>query len=226
MDLAASGRLRTRTHTCCLFVALLPAVPLAAQEKALAPAAPPAPAANLDCERRLAEDFVPMSRTERLGYALRTTFGPQPVLFSAISAAETQWKGNPKEWGQGAEGYGRRFGSSYATRIINNTIQHSAALVFHEDNRYFASGEEGVGRRLRYAVSSAFLARHDDGSRHVSISALGGAVGGAFISRAWQPPTTNTSGDAAVSFGVSMATRIGLNVFREFAPRPLARIFR
>jgi hypothetical protein len=39
-----------------------------------------------------------------------------------------------------------------------------------------------------------------------------------FISRIWQPRSTNGAGDAAVNFGTTVAIDVGLNVLREFWP--------
>ncbi len=171
---------------------------------------------------RQAEDFVPMTLRERAAHYAHSLFGPEAFLFSAASAGIGQLRDSPHEWGQGAEGFGRRFGSGYAHRIVGQTIENGLALGFHVDNRYFLSGKNGIGR-LGYAITSAFLARHDDGSRFISISAIGGAGGSAFISRAWQPRSIASMGDGATSFGISMGVRVGLNVAREFLPHKVGK---
>jgi hypothetical protein len=91
--------------------------------------------------------------------------------------------------------------------------------MLHEDNRYMLSGETAVGARIKYAVASSFLARRDDGTRRVSISRLGGYVAVAFISREWQPHTTNGAQNAASNIGNTVATEVGFNIAREFFPR-------
>jgi len=171
------------------------------------------------------EDFVPMTRSERAAHYARAIIGPQAFVFSAAQAGINQLRNTPKEWQQGAEGYGRRYGSAYAEHIIGQTIENGAAFVLHEDNRYFRSEKTGFGR-LGYAITSAFLARHDNGSRFISFSAFGGAAGSAFISRAWQPRSTTSMGDGATSFGINMGVRVGLNVAREFLPHRLSSFLR
>jgi hypothetical protein len=178
------------------------------------------------CLYRMAEDFVPMTRSERVPEAVASVAGGNPFVFSAISAAIGQGYGRPREWGQGAEGFGLRYGSGYAQYFLSQIFEQGTAYMLHEDNRFFGSGERSAGRRLRYAVASALLARHDDGSRSVSISAIGGAAGAAFLSRAWQPRSTTSAGDGAESFGLTMAARIGVNILREFSPRIFGRILR
>ena len=149
---------------------------------------------------------------------------PLPSFMRLIRAGWDQRQNRPREWGQGGEGFGLRYGSIYGEHFIGQVFQHGIAYRLHEDNRYFASGRRNPAVRLRYAVASTLLARHDDGSRVISISAVGGAAGSAFISRAWQPRSTTSAGDAAVSFGMTMAVRAGINVLREFAPRFFGRM--
>jgi hypothetical protein len=163
-----------------------------------------------------------MTGRERAAHYAHSLFGPEAFLFSAASAGIGQLDDSPHEWGQGAEGFGRRFGSAYANRIVGQTIENGLAFGLHEDNRYFLSGKNGIGR-LGYAITSAFLARHDDGSRFISISGIGGAAGGAFISRAWQPRSISSMGDGARSFGITMGARVGLNVAREFLPHKVGK---
>ncbi|HEY2861602.1 MAG TPA: hypothetical protein VGJ21_24595 [Terracidiphilus sp.] len=174
---------------------------------------------------RQAEDFVPMTNSERMAHYEYSLFGPQALLYSAAQAGLNQLRNTPEEWGQGAEGYGRRYGGAYAQHIIGATVANGIAFGLHEDNRYFKSGKSGIGR-LSYAITSALLARHDDGSRFISFSAIGGTAAGAFISRTWQPPNTTSMGSGAVSFGIAMGARAGLNVVREFLPTRLERLLK
>ena len=171
------------------------------------------------CLQRMSEDFNPMTRSERVAFAMNSMFGPAAFLSAGARAGFNQLDDSPKEWRQGAKGYGRRYGDAYGEFFISQSIEHATSIVLHEDNRYFASGEHGFGRRLKYAIASTFLARHDNGSRVFSFSAIGGAAGSVFISRAWQPRSTTTAGDAAVAFGLEIGARAGLNVAREFLPR-------
>jgi hypothetical protein len=175
--------------------------------------------------RPTAAEFVPMTSSERLRDYLMSVADAQAVVVPAASAGIRQAKNSPKEWGGGADGYFDRIGDAYAHHFIRRTLQYGASAALHEDNRYFASGQEGFFRRTKYAIRSTFLARHDNGQQYLSISRFGGAAGAAFISRIWQPRSTNTAGDGAVSFGVAIGSDVGFNVLREFWP-DLKRHFR
>ncbi len=184
------------------------------------------PVCAQDCPQRIAEDFVPMTTSERLVSAAKTVGSPRAFLTVGIRAGIDTAANRQREWGQDAEGYGLRYGSVYAENFIGQVIEQSLGFRLHEDNRYFASGQHGAGRRLGYALSSVVLARHDDGTRAFSYSAVSGAATAAFIVRAWQPRSTTSAGDAAISFGLTMGLRAGLNVVREFTPRFAGWIFR
>src|SRR5678816_3044775 len=151
-------------------------------------------------------EFRPMSQVERLHYYFKSTFSIESVLSSAAGAGISQWENSPSEWGQGAEGYARRLGNSYAVHIMQGTLMYGASSVLHEDNRYITSGETAFGKRLKYSIASSFLARKDDGTRRLSYSRLGSYLATAFISREWQPHSRNGAQNALQSFEVAIGS--------------------
>lgn len=172
------------------------------------------------------DQFTPLTRKERLKVYAKDLLSPFHFLMAGASAGITQLQNVPPEWGQGAEGYGRRFANYYAYATTSSMLQMAGEDILHEDNLYYGSGEHGVWRRVKYAVKSSVLARSDDGTQHLSVSQIGSTAGAAFISRLWQPRSNNSAGDGAVSFGISMATNAGVNVIREFLPDITRHVFR
>jgi hypothetical protein len=170
-----------------------------------------------------AGEFHPLTQRERTYIYLKTMVNPLGYIKAGFSAGIDQWNDKPPEWKQGASGYGKRFANIVGQYSIQRSVTFGLASTLHEDNRYFNSGEKGLWSRTSYALASGVLARADDGSRHVSISQLGGVAASAFLSRSWQPPSQNSAGDGAVSFGVTMASNMGFSVVKEFLP-DLARV--
>src|SRR5205807_2307453 len=165
-----------------------------------------------------ASEFQPLTQSERTQIYLKTMANPLGYIKAGFSAGIDQWKDKPQEWEQGASGYGKRFANIVGQYSIQRTVTFGLSSAFHEDNRYFNSGKTGLLPRTEYALVSGVLARHDDGSRHVSISQVGGVAAGAFLSRYWQPPSQRSAGDGAVSFGITMASNMGFSVLKEFLP--------
>lgn len=165
-----------------------------------------------------ARQFHPMTQQERTHLYLQTMINPLGFIKAGLSAGFDQWADKPKEWEQGASGYGKRYANILGQYSIQRTVTFGLSSLLHEDNRYFNSGKKGVWPRLGYSFASGVLARHDDGSRHISISQLGGVAAGAFLSRTWLPRSQSSAGDAAVSFGITMGSNIGFGVLKEFLP--------
>jgi hypothetical protein len=167
--------------------------------------------------------YEPLTASERLRRYLIGALGPEAILRAAAGAGVSQLNDTPKEWRQGSEAYGARFGSDLAEHVIRKTLESGAAALLHEDNRYFRSTESGFGKRLKHAVVSTFLAHNDAGQEHFAYSRFGSAIGASFISRTWQPRSENKPGDALDNFGLTVGVDIGWNVFREFCPKRLGR---
>jgi hypothetical protein len=157
-----------------------------------------------------------MTQGERFHHFIAGTFSVESIVRSAAGAAILQATNTPGEWGQGSEGYARRFGNSYAQQFMRQTIMYGAADALHEDNRYMPSERTSTGARLKYAAESTFLARKDDGTRRLSYSRLGSYLAVAFLSREWQPHSTSGPGSAAMSLGTVLGSEVGFNIAREF----------
>jgi hypothetical protein len=160
-----------------------------------------------------------LTQRERNKLFVKDLFQPFSLVESAASAGFGQWRDRPPEWRQGAAGYGRRFASAFGQHITQETLKFGLASVLHEDNRYVPSGRTGVVSRVLYAMESTFQSRDDNGQRQVSYSNIGSLAGASLISRTWQPASSGSAGDGAVSFGVSVAFAAGMNVAREFFHR-------
>jgi hypothetical protein len=170
--------------------------------------------------------FKPLSRREQTRIYLKSLINPVWYLKGGASAAIDLKNRKPGEWEQGASGYGKRFGNIMGQYAIQRTTTFGLSTLLHEDNRYFGSGKKGIWRRTGYALSSSILARQDNGRRHPSVSLIGGYAAGAFLSRSWQPPSTRSAGDGAVSFGTTMGYNALASILKEFLPdlvRPLTK---
>jgi hypothetical protein len=163
-------------------------------------------------------EFVPMTQTERNRLYFKTMMNPLGFVKAGFSAGIDQANDKPEEWEQGASGYGKRFANILGQYSIQRTVTYGLGSALHEDNRYFNSGKKGFWPRTGYALTSGILARHDDGSRHFSISQVGGVAAGAFLARVWLPPSQSSAGDGAVSFGITMGSNAGFGIVKEYLP--------
>jgi hypothetical protein len=165
-----------------------------------------------------AAEFKPMTQSERNSFYFKSMINPFTFVKAGLSAGIDQWNDKPTEWEQGAGAYGKRFGNILGQYWTQKTVTYGLSSALHEDNRYFNSGKRGLWPRVGYALSSGVLARHDDGTRHISMSQIGGTAAGAFLARVWLPPSQSSAQDGAVSFGITMASNAGFGIVKELLP--------
>jgi hypothetical protein len=159
-----------------------------------------------------------MTEEQRLHQYIKDTLSLTSFLSAGAAAGIGQWRDRPTAWGEGGEGYGKRYASAYVEHIERETMMFGLSSALHEDNRYRPSGRPTAGARIGYAVESTFLARRDDGSRRFSVSRLLAFAGAAALSRVWQPAGNRTVRNGAVNLGTSLSVAVGFNVAREFLP--------
>ena len=169
------------------------------------------------------DDDTALTERRRFHLYLLSTVGPVPIFAEAAGAGIGQWENSPKEWGQGWSAYGKRFGSNLAYNGVRGTITYGTSILFHEDNRYYASRKHGVWARTRYAVLSTFTSRTPEGNTRFSVSSTAGVVGASAISSIWLPDSQKGIGSIAHNAGISFAATAGFNVVREFLPDFLHR---
>lgn len=145
------------------------------------------------------------------------TFGPYPIVGAAVVAGINQADDAPPEWNQGAEGYGKRFGSSFAIAGVSATTRYALARAFREDTLYYRCECKGFLPRLSHAVSSSFTSRRgDDGHRVFSFPALVAPYAGTMTAvYGWYPGRYNAK-DAFRMGNYNVLVYIGGNIALEF----------
>lgn len=152
--------------------------------------------------------------------------GPRAIAGSAASAGIGQLRNRPHEWGQGAGGFAKRFGSSLGTHVAKGTIEMGVAAARHENLHYQPSNRHGFWPRTRYAVKSTFIVpkTNHPGKKTLATSRISGNVGAGLISRAWQPASSAGVGAGLATGGIGLGADVGANMAREFWPRKHKRI--
>ena len=143
-------------------------------------------------------------------------------MSSAIAAGIEQARNSYYQFGQGMEGYGKRFGAQYADNvngvIIGGVIMQS---VFHQDPRYFYKGTGSFRSRALYALATAFVRKGDNGHWQPDYSDVLGSLAAGEISTLYYPASSRTGlrlfHDVLSGFAWSAAG----NLFEEFLSRKI-----
>jgi hypothetical protein len=125
--------------------------------------------------------------------------------------------GNPS-FGQGTEGYAKRFGAAYCDFAVQNMMTEGVfPTLLHQDPRYFRR-RNGTGRsRLGYAISRLFITKTDSGKHQFNYSEVVGGATSLAISNVYHPDGRNV-GDNMSRYGVQLGFDAASNVLKEFWP--------
>jgi hypothetical protein len=162
-------------------------------------------------------DYTRPTRNVMVNNYLLDTLGPYPVAVAAVIGGIDQYDNSPPEWGQGAQGYGKRIGSNFGIEAIGTTSRFALAAAFKEDTLYYRCDCAGVMRRTGHAVLSTVTARHGrDGHRAFSFSSLLAPYAGATAAvYGWYPGRYGAK-DAFRMGNYTLLTYVGGNIALEF----------
>jgi len=160
---------------------------------------------------------APLTAKQKFRLAWKTT--SDPVTFLAVGAlagidqATDRWGA----YGQGAEGYAKRYGATYGNVFIG-TFLGGAVLpsVLKQDPRYFYKGSGSTKSRILYALAHSVICKGDNGRWQPDYSSIVGNLAAGGISNLYYPP--NDRNGAGVVFSNALI-RIGetavANIFQE-----------
>jgi hypothetical protein len=158
----------------------------------------------------------PTHRTKASNY-LFDAYGPYPIVGAASAAGINQMSNAPLEWGQGAGGYSKRFGSDFAIAAVATTTRFGLAEAFKEDTLYYRCECSGVWPRTAHAVTSTFTARRgEDGHRVFSLPALLAPYAGTMTAVYGWYPNRFGAKDAFRMGNYSLLAYMGGNLALEF----------
>jgi hypothetical protein len=163
--------------------------------------------------------------TTREKYALVWKSSIDPVTWLAVGAlAGVEQAGNTYSgYGQGAQGYGKRFGAGYADAFIGSMLSGAVLpAAFKQDPRYFYKGTGTIRSRTLYALASAVVCKGDNGHRQLGYSGILGSLAAGGISNLYYPASNrNGVGLTFQSTGLGIAGNAVGNLFQEFVVRKL-----
>jgi hypothetical protein len=159
---------------------------------------------------------APLSPKQKLDLSFKTLIDPATFGAVGLTAGIQQIKNSYWQFGQGSEGYAKRFGAAYGSAATNLLITSVLAdSVLHQDPRYFYSGQGTKKQRAWYAIKSAFRARGDNGKWQPPYAGLAGAIAGAEISDLYYPGSRTQYTLLGRSLMFHFAGLIGLNLSEE-----------
>ncbi len=134
-------------------------------------------------------DAAPLTSGQKFSLAWKNVRDPGNLLLVGTVAGVQQATDDFHGYGQGAAGYGRRYGADLGN-LVTGTFLGGAVLpsLFHQDPRYFYKGTGSMKSRLWYSLTSAVICRGDNGKRQFAWAGVLGDLSAGAISNAYYAP--------------------------------------
>ncbi len=135
-------------------------------------------------------DAAPLDTKQKFQLAWRSLVDPANFIVTAGIAGIQQWDDEYNGYGQGAQGYGKRYGASLANQITGTFIS-SAILpsILKQDPRFFYKGTGTVRSRILYAIANSVICKGDNGHWQPNYSTMLGYLAAGGISNLYFPPS-------------------------------------
>src|ERR1700689_1436859 len=130
-----------------------------------------------------ADNIPPLSSGQKFKVVGRSLIDPSEFVLIGFVAGLGQASNSDPSYGQGAQGYAKRYGTAYGDNAIENFMA-SAVLpsLLHQDPRYYQLGHGGFRRRAGPASERVFITSSDSGEKQFNFSKIFGSGISASIS--------------------------------------------
>ena len=167
----------------------------------------------------LAHERKPLSSKQKFQLAVDETIAPSRFFTSAFTAGISQARNSLPDYGQGWEGYGKRYGSSMASNATSHFFGTGLLpSLTHEDPRYFVKIFGSPKNRILYAMSRVLITRTDEGYSTFNWSNVLGGLMAESLAVSYLPDSERTAGKTFTRFGVRMGFSALDNVVKEYWP--------
>jgi hypothetical protein len=162
-------------------------------------------------------DAVPLTPKQKFELAWKTTVDPVTFVITGGIAGLEQAENQFREYGQGAQGYGKRYGAAYAD-TVTGTFLGGALLpaLMKQDPRYFYKGTGSTRSRILYAIANSVICKGDNGHWQANYSGILGGLASGGISNFYYPPKDRGAGLVFENEAIGIGGTAVTNLIQEF----------
>jgi hypothetical protein len=161
---------------------------------------------------------VPLTAKQKFGLAWKSSTDPITFVgvgaIAGINQAANSWSG----YGQGMQGYAKRYGATYGD-VFSGTYIGGAILpsLLKQDPRYFYKGTGSRRSRLFYAIASSLICKGDNGRWQPNYSNVGGNLAAGAIANLYYPASNRHGASLVFSTAlIRLSETTVANIFQEF----------
>ncbi len=174
-----------------------------------------------------ADQVKPLTAGGKFKITAEGAFDPYEFVVVGILAGIRQADNSSPAFGQGAEGFGKRYAAAFADQAIGNIMTGGVfPSLLRTDPRYFQLGTGSGAHRALYAFTRIFVTRKDSGGQTFNLSEFAGNGVATGISTLYYPAQDRSVSSSFSNWGTQMVVDALGNELKEFWPdihRKLAR---
>jgi Carboxypeptidase regulatory-like domain len=166
---------------------------------------------------------LPLNMRQKYNLAWKTTIDPFTFAMVGAIAGVQQADNSFSGYGQGAQGYSKRYAASFADIAIG-TFLGGAILpaVLKQDPRYFYKGTGSTRSRFFYAIANAVICKGDNGRWQMNYSNILGNLAAGGISNLYYPAQNRNGAGLTLENGlIGIGSTAAAGVFEEFFMKKL-----
>src|SRR5712671_765666 len=165
---------------------------------------------------------APLTSKQKFELAGKTIVDPVTFGLTAAVAGLQQADNELGGYGQGAQGYAKRYGAAYAD-TVTGTLIGSAILPsrLKQDPRYFYKGSGTKRSRVLYAMANSVICKGDNGHWQANYSGILGSLAAGGISNLYYPAHDRGAGLTFENTLIGIGATATANVLQEFVVRKL-----
>jgi hypothetical protein len=170
--------------------------------------------------------YTPLTSRQKFQIFVQQTYSFYTVANTAFDAGWAQMTDDWPAYGQGMDGYGKRYGALLANHEAGSFFENFLfPSLLHQDPRYFRMGEgHRLFARIPYAASRVLVTPADSGHHTFNGSLLLGLLFVDSLTNVYYPRPQRGFGDTMSRFGGGVLSSAETNLLREFMP-DMMRVF-
>jgi len=165
---------------------------------------------------------APLTPKQKFHLAFKATIDPVTFGVTGVIAGIQQGQNDFSGYGQGAQGYAKRYAANYADLTISTYIGGAILpSLLKQDPRYFYKGTGSKKSRALYAIANAVICKGDNGHWQPNYSSVIGSFAAGGISNLYYP-SSDRGGQLVVQNAlIGIGASAGINLLQEFVMKKL-----
>jgi len=160
---------------------------------------------------------APLAAKQKFQLAWKSAVDPVTILGAGATAGAQQATDQYTAYGQGVQGYAKRFGAAYADAFIGTFIDGAVLTsLFKQDPRYFYQGTGTTRSRILHALGNGVIRKGDNGRAQPNYSGILSSFVTGAISYTYYPSGSRSAGLLVQNAAIGIAGGSLVGLVQEF----------